>query len=318
MAAEPDKPRATRDAYGDALLKLGEQHEDVVALDADLAGSTKSGKFGAAFPGRFFNVGVAEANMMNMSAGLAIGGKIPYASTFAVFAAGRAFDQVRQSIAQPKLPVRICASHGGVTVGEDGCSHQSVEDIGLMRMLPNMRVVVPADYNQAFAAVMESYGLPGPMYIRTGRLAVPPLYKRVPSGLGNGADILRPGSDISIFACGIMAAKALTAADELGKRDISAEVVNVSVIKPIDAETVLASLSRTGCAVTAEEHSIIGGLGDAVSRVAAEHIPVRIGRLGIRDVFGKSGHPDQLLEEFHLTAKHIVELAGLVLQSKGC
>ncbi len=317
MTTEP-KPRATREAYGDALLKLGAEHENVVALDADLAGSTKSGKFGAAFPERFFNIGVAEANMMNMAAGLAISGKVPYASTFAVFATGRAFDQVRQSIAQPRLPVRICASHGGITVGEDGCSHQSVEDIGLMRMLPNMRVVVPADYNQAFAAVMESYRLAGPMYIRTGRPGVPPLYGRVPSGLGSGADVLKQGSDISIFACGIMAAKALAAAAELKKRGISAEVVNVSIIKPIDVDTVAESLSKTGCAVTAEEHSIIGGLGDAVSEVAVEHVPVGIGRLGIKDVFGKSGHPDQLLEEFHLTAGHLAELAGLVLQSKGC
>ncbi len=318
MAAELPKPRATREAYGDALLKLGGLHEDIVALDADLSGSTKSGKFGGAFPDRFFNVGIAEANMMNMAAGLAVGGKIPYASTFAVFATGRAFDQVRQSIAQPNLPVRICASHGGITVGEDGCSHQSVEDIGLMRMLPNMRVVVPADYNQAYAAVMESYVLPGPIYIRMGRPVVPPLYENTPSGLGSGADILRPGSDISLFACGIMAAKALAAADELKKRDISAEVVNISVLKPIDEETVVDSLSRTGCAVTAEEHSIIGGLGGAISQVASEHIPVRIGRLGLRDVFGKSGLPDQLLEEFHLTARHLAELSGLVLQSKGC
>jgi len=309
------KPRATREAYGEALLELGKRHGNVVALDADLSGSTMSKFFAAEFPERFFNVGVAEANMMNMAAGFAISGKIAYASTFAVFATGRAFDQVRQSIAQPNLPVRVVASHGGLTVGEDGCTHQSVEDIGLMRLLPNMRVIVPADFNQTYAAVMESYEMPGPMYIRTGRPLTPFLYEEPPASLGKGADVLREGSDISIFACGIMVVKALEAAEELKKRDISAEVVNISVLKPIDVDTVTASLEKTGYAVTAEEHSIIGGLGDAVAEVAAEYCPVRMGRLGIKDVFGKSGKPDQLLEEFHLTTEHLVALAGHVLAS---
>lgn len=309
------KPRATREAYGEALLELGKRHGNVVALDADLSGSTMSKVFAAEIPERFFNVGVAEANMMNMAAGFAISGKIAYASTFAVFATGRAFDQVRQSIAQPKLPVRICASHGGLTVGEDGCTHQSVEDIGLMRLLPNMKVVVPADFNQTYAAVMESYETLGPMYIRTGRPKTPFLYDEPPVSLGKGADILREGSDISIFACGIMVVRALEAAEELKKRDISAEVVNVSILKPIDVETVTASLGKTGCAVTAEEHSIIGGLGDAVAEVASEYCPVRIGRLGIKDVFGKSGAPDQLLEEFHLTTEHLTGLAEQVIAS---
>ncbi|MHB1325146.1 MAG: transketolase family protein [Thermoleophilia bacterium] len=309
------KPRATREAYGEALLELGKRHGNVVALDADLSGSTMSKMFAAKFPERFFNVGVAEANMMNMAAGFAISGKIAYASTFAVFATGRAFDQVRQSIAQPKLPVRVCASHGGLTVGEDGCTHQSVEDIGLMRLLPNMRVVVPADFNQTYAAVMESYETEGPMYIRTGRPKTAFLYDEPPASLGKGADIMREGSDISIFACGIMVVRALEAAEELKKRDISAEVVNVSVLKPIDVDTVVASLGKTGCAVTAEEHSIIGGLGDAVAEVASEYCPVRIGRLGIKDVFGKSGEPDQLLEEFHLTTEHLTGLAEQVIAS---
>ncbi|MHB8159263.1 MAG: transketolase family protein [Thermoleophilia bacterium] len=309
------KPRATREAYGEALLELGKRHGNVVALDADLSGSTMSKMFAAKFPERFFNVGVAEANMMNMAAGFAISGKIAYASTFAVFATGRAFDQVRQSIAQPKLPVRVCASHGGLTVGEDGCTHQSVEDIGLMRLLPNMRVVVPADFNQTYAAVMESYETEGPMYIRTGRPKTAFLYDEPPASLGKGADIMREGSDISIFACGIMVVRALEAAEELKKRDISAEVVNVSILKPIDVDTVVASLGKTGCAVTAEEHSIIGGLGDAVAEVASEYCPVRIGRLGIKDVFGKSGEPDQLLEEFHLTTEHLTGLAEQVIAS---
>ena len=309
------KPRATREAYGEALLELGKRHGNVVALDADLSGSTMSKIFAAEFPERFFNVGVAEANMMSMAAGFAISGKIAYASTFAVFATGRAFDQVRQSIAQPKLPVRICASHSGLTVGEDGCTHQSVEDIGLMRLLPNMKVVVPADFNQTYAAVMESYETEGPMYIRTGRPKTPFLYDEPPASLGKGADILREGGDISIFACGIMVVRALEAAEELKKRDISAEVVNVSILKPIDVDTVAASLGKTGCAVTAEEHSIIGGLGDAVAEVASEYCPVRIGRLGIKDVFGKSGTPDQLLEEFHLTTEHLTGLAEQVIAS---
>ena len=315
MVTSELKPRATREAYGEALLELGKRHGNVVALDADLSGSTMSKIFAAEFPERFFNVGVAEANMMNMAAGFAISGKIAYASTFAVFATGRAFDQVRQSIAQPRLPVRVVASHGGLTVGEDGCTHQSVEDIGLMRLLPNMKVIVPADFNQTYAAVLESYDLPGPMYIRTGRPLTPFLYEEPPASLGKGADILREGSDISIFACGIMVVKALEAAEELKKRDISAEVVNVSVLKPIDVDTVAASLSRTGYAVTAEEHSIIGGLGDAVAEVAGEYCPVRMSRLGIKDVFGKSGKPDQLLEEFNLTAGHLAELAVHVLAS---
>ncbi|MDO8736070.1 MAG: transketolase C-terminal domain-containing protein [Thermoleophilia bacterium] len=313
--ADELKPRATREAYGEALLELGKRHGNVVALDADLSGSTMSKVFAAEFPERFFNVGVAEANMMNMAAGFAISGKIAYASTFAVFATGRAFDQVRQSIAQPNLPVRIVASHGGLTVGEDGCTHQSVEDIGLMRLLPNMKVIVPADFNQTYAAVLESYDTPGPMYIRTGRPLTPFLYQEPPASLGKGADVLREGSDISIFACGIMVVKALEAAEQLKKRDISAEVVNVSILKPIDVDTVTASLEKTGYAVTAEEHSIIGGLGDAVAEVAAEYCPVRMGRVGIKDVFGKSGKPDQLLEEFNLTAAHMVELAGKVLAS---
>lgn len=307
--------RATREAYGEALLELGKRHSNVVALDADLSGSTMSKHFAAGFPERFFNVGVAEANMMSIAAGLAVGGKVPYASTFAVFATGRAFDQVRQGIAQPQLPVRVCASHGGITVGEDGCSHQSVEDVGLMRILPNMKVVVPADYNQMYAAVLESYEYHGPMYIRSGRAKVPAVYPEIPDGLGGGADVLRPGTDISLFSCGIMVAKALEAAEILAQRDISAEVVNVGVIKPIDVDVVVASLRKTGCAVTAEEHSVIGGLGDAVSEVATENCPVRIGRLGIKDVFGKSGSPDQLLEEFNLTSGHLAELAQQVLAS---
>lgn len=315
MAAET-KPRATREAYGEALLRLGELHDDVVALDADLAGSTKSARFGEAFPERFYNVGVAEANMMGIAAGFAIAGKTPYASTFAVFATGRAFDQVRQSIAQPNLRVRICASHGGITVGEDGCTHQSIEDIGLMRLLPNMKVVVPADFNQTYTAVMESYDNPGPVYIRTGRPAIRRVYREAPATLGGGCDALKEGTDISIFACGIMVGEALAAADMLAKRNISAEVVNVSILKPVDVDAVTASLSKTGCAVTAEEHSIIGGLGDTVQEVAAEHCPVTIGRVGIKDVFGKSGKPEQLLEEFHLTSRHLADLAGQMLADR--
>jgi transketolase len=316
VSGSEKKPRATREAYGEALLELGTRHPDVVALDADLAGSTKSAAFGKEFPERFFNAGVAEANMMNMASGLAVGGKIPYASTFAVFATGRAFDQIRQGIAQPNLPVRICASHGGLTVGEDGCTHQSIEDIGLMRLLPNMKVVVPADFNQTYAAVLESYDTSGPMYIRTGRPAVPFLYEEQPAGLGGGCDVLREGSDISLFACGIMVARALEAADLLEQKNISAEVVNVSVIKPIDVDAVAASLGKTGCGLTAEEHSVIGGLADAVQEVAGEMVPVRLGRLGIKDTFGKSGHPEKLLEEFGLTAEHMVNLAEHVLSSR--
>jgi transketolase len=295
-------------AYGAALVELGEHHDDVVALDADLAVSTQSIEFGKRFPERFFNVGTAEANMMSMACGLATTGKVPYASTFAIFATGRAYDQVRLGIAHNELRVRVCASHGGLSLGEDGASHQMIEDIALMRVMPKMQVIVPADYNQAYRAVLESYEREGPIYMRFGRPPTPFLYDEVPETLGGGVDVLRSGRDISIFACGHMVWRALEAAEELAREEgVEAEVVNVAIIKPLDAEAVLASLARTGLAVSAEEHRTAGGLADAIRTVAAEQYPVPVLAVGVEDVFGLSGTGEAVMERYGLTAAGIVE-----------
>jgi transketolase len=309
-------PQPTRKAYGDALLDLGEHHADVVALDADLSVSTQSAGFGKRFPERFFNVGAAEANMMSMACGLASTGKVPYASTFAIFATGRAYDQVRLGIAHNELNVRVCASHGGLSLGEDGASHQMIEDIALMRAMPRMQVVVPADYNQAYRAMLESYDREGPMYMRFGRPATPFVYDEVPETLGRGTDVLREGGDISIFACGHMVWRALDAAAILAREDgVEAEVLNVAIVKPIDAEAVAASLARTGIAVTAEEHRKAGGLADAVRTVAAEHHPVRVAAVGVDDTFGVSGTSEGVMERFGLTAAGIAAAARSALSA---
>jgi transketolase len=307
-------PQPTRKAYGDALVELGERHPEVVALDADLSVSTQSAGFGKQFPERFFNVGAAEANMMSMACGLAATGKVPYASTFAIFATGRAYDQVRLGIAHNELSVRVCASHGGLSLGEDGASHQMIEDIALMRAMPKMQVVVPADYHQAYRAVMESYEREGPMYMRFGRPATPFVYDQVPETLGKGIDVLREGSDISIFACGHMVWRALEAADDLAREDgVEAEVLNVAIVKPLDSDAVLASLARTGVAVTAEEHRKAGGLADAVRTVAAEHHPVPIHAVGVDDRFGVSGTSEAVMERFGLTSAGIAAAARQAL-----
>jgi transketolase len=265
-------------------------------------------KFGKEFPDRFFNCGAAEANMMSMACGLAVTGKVPYASTFAIFATARSYDQVRVGIAHNRLKVRIGASHGGVSLGEDGATHQMIEDIALMRAMPHMQVVVPADYNQAYRAVLDSYDREGPMYMRFGRPATPFVYDDVPKTLGGGADVLREGKDISIFACGHMVWRALDAAEQLHREDgVDAEVVNVAVIKPLDSEAVLASLARTGVAVTAEEHRTAGGLADAIRSVAAEQYPVPILAVGVGDTFGVSGTGEAVMERFGLTAAGIAE-----------
>ncbi len=311
------EPIATRQAYGDALVALGEAHDEVVALDADLAVSTQSMKFGKKFPERFFNCGAAEANMMSISCGLAATGKIPYASTFAIFATSRSYDQVRLGIAHNELPVRIGASHGGVSLGEDGASHQMIEDIALMRAMPKMQVIVPADYNQAYAATYESFEREGPIYMRFGRPATPILYDQIPDSLGDGVDVLREGKDISIFACGHMVWRALDAADRLEREDgIEAEVVNVSIIKPLASEPVLESLAKTGVAVTAEEHRVTGGLGDAIRQVAAEQHPVPVFALGMQDEFGVSGTAEACMEHFGLTATGITDLAREAMVKK--
>jgi transketolase len=308
MAEAKTEPTATRHGYGDALVELGEAHEDVVALDADLAVSTQSIKFGKRFPERFFNVGTAEPNMMSMASGLAATGKVPYCSTFAIFAAGRAYDQVRLGIAHNELKVRIGASHGGVSLGEDGASHQMIEDIALMRAMPRMQVVVPADYNQAYRATLESYLKDEPMYMRFGRPSTPIVYEDIPETLGQGVDVLREGKDISIIACGHMVWRAMDAAESLEREDgVEAEVLNVSIVKPLDTESVLESLGKTGVAVTAEEHRVVGGLADAIRQVAAEQHPVPVFAVGMRDEFGISGTGEACMEHFGLTSRGIAD-----------
>jgi transketolase len=293
------------------------RHGYVVALDADLAVSTQSMKFGKRFPERFFNVGTAEANMMSMACGLAATGKRPYCSTFAVFAAGRAYDQVRLGIAHNELPVRIGASHGGVSLGEDGASHQMIEDVALMRAMPRMQVIVPADYNQAYRATAESYEKDEPMYMRFGRPSTPIVYDEIPDTLGEGIDVMREGKDISLIACGHMVWRALEAAESLEREDgVEAEVLNVSIVKPIDTATVLESISKTGVAVTAEEHRVVGGLADAVREVAAEQHPVPVFAVGMGDEFGISGTGEACMEHFGLTPRGIADRAREALVLK--
>jgi transketolase len=311
------EPIATRHAYGDALVDLGESHDDVVALDADLAVSTQAIKFGKQFPDRFFNVGAAEANMMSMACGLAATGKVPYCSTFAIFASGRAYDQVRLGIAHNELKVRIGASHGGVSLGEDGASHQMIEDIALMRAMPRMTVVVPADYNQAYRATAESYERDEPMYMRFGRPATPIVYEDIPETLGAGADVIRDGRDITLIATGHMVWRAMEAAESLEAEDgVEAEVINVSIIKPLHSETILESLGKTGVGVTAEEHRVVGGLADAVRQVAAEQHPVPVFAVGMGDEFGVSGTGEACMEHFGLTARGIADRAREALVLK--
>ncbi len=303
------KKVATRDAYGQALVDLGAEREDIVVLDADLAKSTKTAMFGAKYPHRFFDMGIAEQNLMGTAAGFAAAGKIPFASTFAMFATGRAFEQVRNSIAYPNLNVKICATHAGITVGEDGGSHQTVEDIAIMRAIPNMTVLVPADAGQTTAMIRAIVDYAGPVYVRLGRAGVPILYGEDYQYPWGKVDVLRPGQDVTIYATGIMVTEALTAADQLAQKGISAEVVNVSCLKPLDVEGIVASSKNKKAVITAEEHNIIGGLGGAVAEVLMEHNPIKMVRVGVMDVFGESGTPGELLAKYGLTAKEIVDAA---------
>ena len=297
---------ATREAYGKTLVELVE-NKDIVVLDADLSGATKTAMFKKACPERFFDMGIAEGDMMGTAAGLAVSGKIPFASTFAIFAAGRGFEQIRNSICYPNINVKIAATHAGVTVGEDGGSHQAIEDISLMRSLPNMVVLNPADAVEARQMVLAAAEYVGPMYLRFGRAATPVIHdESYKFELGKG-EVVKEGKDVSIIATGIMVAKALEAAETLKADGIDAEVINISTIKPLDNELVLASAKKTGKVVTAEEHSIIGGLGSAVCELLAEEYPVKVTRIGVKDVFGQSGTPAALLEHYGLTAADIVK-----------
>ncbi|NJE81268.1 transketolase family protein [Olsenella sp. SW781] len=309
------KKVATRVSYGETLVELGAEHDDFVVLDADLAASTQTGKFKAAYPDRFFDVGIAEQNLMSLAAGIATTGRTAFVSSFAMFAAGRAWEQVRNSIGYPRLNVKVCASHAGLSVGEDGATHQCCEDIALMRAIPGMTVVVPADDVEARAATRAAYEHEGPMYLRLARLATPVVNdpETYEFKLGKGI-VLREGTDVTVVACGLMVGEALAAAEELASRGISAEVINIHTIKPIDSELLLASAAKTGHVVTAEEHSVIGGLGDAVLAALAEH-PVPTRKLGVNDVFGESGPALDLLHKYHLDATGIVaSVEGLLAQ----
>ncbi|NPV53458.1 MAG: transketolase family protein [Firmicutes bacterium] len=310
------KKVATRTAYGKALVELGKVNPNVVVLDADLAKSTKSGDFMKAFPERFFEMGIAEQDMIGTAAGLAAAGKIPFASTFAVFAAGRVFDQVRQEIGYTKLNVKIGATHAGVTVGEDGASHQSVEDIALMRAIPNMTVIVPADAVETQKAVFAAAEYHGPVYLRMGREEVPVIFDEDYQFEMGKAVTLREGNDVTIIACGVMVAPALEASDELARDGISARVLNLHTIKPVDREAIEAAAKETGAIVTAEEHNIMGGLGSAVAEVVVSTMPVPVEMVGIKDVFGQSGKPAELLEHYGLTSGNIVEAAKRAIARK--
>lgn len=307
---------ATREAYGLALAEFGEKY-DLIVLDADLSKSTKTDTFKKKFPERFFNAGIAEASMMTTAAGLAACGKTVFASSFAMFAAGRAFEQVRNSIGYPNLNVKIGATHAGISVGEDGASHQCLEDIGIMRTIPNMTIINPADATEAILAVEAAIKHQGPVYLRFGRLAVPELFDRATYKfeLGKGVE-LEAGTDATIVATGLMVPEALEAKKILAEEGINARVINIHTIKPIDKDILIKAAKETGAIVTAEEHNVIGGLGSAVAEVLCENYPVPMRRVGTQDKFGKSGKPAILLEEYGLTAKNIAENVKEVIKLK--
>lgn len=299
---------ATREAYGVALAKAGAVNPKVVVLDADLSKSTKTDVFAKAYPERFFDMGIAEQNMYGVAAGLAASGKIPVASTFAMFAAGRAFEIIRNSVCYPKLNVKICATHAGLTVGEDGASHQAIEDLALMRAIPNMTVINPADGVSTEKLVAQAIEMYGPCYIRLGRAAVPNFYPEDATiEIGKGCE-LRKGTDVTIVATGIMVNEAMIAAETLEAKGVSVRVVDIHTIKPMDEAILVKAATETKFIVTAEEHNIIGGLGSAVSEVLAEKAPAKVLRVGVMDTFGESGKPNELMEKYGLTAKHIVEV----------
>ena len=306
---------ATRDAYGNVLAKLGTR-DDIIVLDADLSQSTKTIEFKKVNPSHFFNVGIAEQNLMGIAAGIATTGKIPFASTFAIFATGRGFEVIRNSIAYPKLNVKIVATHSGLTVGEDGGSHESIEDISIMRSIPNMTVIVPADSIETEKVIEAIVEYNGPVYVRLGRSKIPVLFENDYKFKIGKHHILKIGDSLTIVACGIMVAKALEVAKKLTDEGINAEVINASTIKPFDDEVLLESAKKTGCVVTAEEHSIIGGLGGAVCELLAREYPVPVVSIGLKDVFGESGSPDALLKKYGLTEECIYEGAMKALIKK--
>jgi len=304
---------ATRQAYGEELVELGKEYDNLVVMDADLSGSTKTGMFAKEFPDRFFNMGIAEQNMYGAAAGLALSGKIVCASTFAMFATGRAFEIIRNSIGYTGANVKVCASHAGITVGEDGASHQTFEDIALMRTIPGMTVVNPSDAVATKKLLRQIVEMDGPCYFRIGRAAVPVFYgedDEITLGKGN---LIRDGKDVTVIATGIMVSKAYEAAEALAAKGIDVRVIDIHTIKPIDEEIIIKAATETGAVVTAEEHGIIGGLGDAVAQVVVKNCPCRMAMVGQQDTFGESGKPDQLLAKYHMTAEDIAEAVQKIL-----
>jgi len=302
-----DKKIATRESYGNALLELGKQREDIVVLDADLAGATKTILFAEEFPNRFFDMGIAEQDMLSTAAGFATCGKIPYASTFAVFAAGRAYDQIRNSICYPNLNVKICATHAGITVGEDGATHQMLEDISMMRGLPNMTVISPSDDIQTRWAIKEASKVDGPVYIRLSRLATPVIYHENQDFEIGKAIQIGDGEDASIIATGDVVCEAIKAKEELEKQGIYVRVIDTHTIKPIDRDMIIKCAKETKKIITVEDHSIIGGLGSSVCEVLSEECPCKVTRMGIKDTFGKSGKAEELMKYFKLISEDIIE-----------
>ena len=305
----------TRSGFGDGILEAGRKNDNVIALTADLLGSMKLNAFVKEFPERFIQCGIAEANMIGVAAGLTIGGKIPFTTTFANFSTGRVYDQIRQSVAYSGKNVKICASHAGLTLGEDGATHQILEDIGLMKMLPGMTVIVPADYNQTKAATMAIAEMDGPVYLRFGR-PVWPIFTQESDFVIGKAQKISAGTDVSIFACGHLVWKDIEAGRILEEKGISVEIINIHTIKPLDSTAILASISKTKCAVTCEEHNIIGGLGDSIAQLASKNLPIPIEFVGTNDTFGESGTPAQLLTKYGLDAPNIVAAAEKVLGRK--
>ncbi len=308
--------KATREAYGETLKELGAQIPEIVVLDADLSASTKTAVFAKAFPDRFFDTGIAEGNMMSVAAGLAASGKIPFASTFAVFGAGRAYEQIRNSICYPNLNVKVAVTHAGLTVGEDGATHQMLEDIALMRALPNMTVVVPADAAETAQVIRWAASYQGPVYIRMGRAKVEDVISPDAEFVPGKSTTLADGSDVTLMACGIMTQQALQAAKMLAEKGISARVINMSSIKPIDEAAIVKAAKETGAIVTCEEHTVMGGLGSAVAEVVVRHCPVPMAMVGTEDVFGQSGKASEVLKVYGLSPEHIAFEAKKLVEAK--
>jgi Transketolase, C-terminal subunit len=313
---QPQNEKETREGFGEGVHEAGKKNSDVVVLTADLGGSLKLKPFIKDFPERFFQCGIAEANMMGIAAGLTIGNKIPYTTTFANFSTGRVYDQIRQSIAYSNKNVKICASHAGLTLGEDGATHQILEDIGLMKMLPGMTVIVPCDFNQTRAATIAIGDYKGPVYLRFGRPKWPNFTSVEEPFVIGKAQVMNEGNDVTIFACGHMVWTAVEAGKMLEEKGISVELINIHTIKPLDADAIIKSITKTRCAVTAEEHNVIGGLGDSIAQVAARNFPIPIEYVGTNDTFGESGKPLELLKKYGLTAEHIAAAAQNAISKK--